>query len=312
MPVFQIQHITKYEYEYPVWESVNFIKLYPRTDNGQEVLSHQIHLHDGEARIETFTDYFGNTTGVFNILGHHQELVIDSILKVRTLAPDRSGYHGGDVSDWETIAGTRLKDLHLLDLSRPEALEQGAEMDEIIRQCYSPDAPPYATVMKSMAFIFDHFQYVKGITSVETTIDEVLAHRSGVCQDFAHDLLQILRTVGIPARYISGYICPNKNGMRGEGATHAWVEAWLPGAGWVGVDPTNNVLVTDTHVTLTAGRNFSDCTPVKGTFKGGASHALSVYVSVGYEDGHISREHNALQMPQISSAQMAIDHAQQQ
>jgi len=109
-------------------------------------------------------------------------------------------------------------------------------------------------------------------------------------------MLELLRMIGIPARYVSGYICPNKNGMRGEGATHAWVEAYVPDYGWVGSDPTNNTWATNNHVKLAVGRNFSDCTPAKGTFKGPAHQSLSVYVSVGYEDGHVFEEISDVQL----------------
>jgi transglutaminase-like putative cysteine protease len=95
---------------------------------------------------------------------------------------------------------------------------------------------------------------------------------------------------------VSGYICPNKNGLRGEGATHAWVEVWVPGYGWAGIDPTNNVWVTNNHVKLAVGRDFNDCSPVKGTFKGPAIQKLSVFVSVGYEDGHVFEEMNNVSM----------------
>jgi len=107
-----------------------------------------------------------------------------------------------------------------------------------------------------------------------------------VCQDFAQMLLVMLRLVRIPARYVSGYICPSTSGMRGEGATHAWVDAYLPGYGWLGLDPTNNCVVNDTHVRLAVGKNFSDCSPVKGTYRGTSEHTLEVEVSVSYEDGH--------------------------
>jgi transglutaminase-like putative cysteine protease len=137
-----------------------------------------------------------------------------------------------------------------------------------------------------------------------------------VCQDFAHVLLQLLRTIGIPSRYVSGYICPNKNGMRGEGATHAWVEAFIPAYGWAGIDPTNNVWVTNHHVKLAVGRNFNDCTHMKGTFKGISRQTLSVYVSVGYEDGHVFEEINDVQMKvtefAITADQLAKEEAAQQ
>jgi transglutaminase-like putative cysteine protease len=123
--------------------------------------------------------------------------------------------------------------------------------------------------------------------------------------------------MGIPTRYVSGYICPNKNGMRGEGATHAWVEAYIPQLGWTGIDPTNNVWATSHHVKLAVGRNFNDCSPVKGTFKGISRQTLSVYVSVGYEDGHVFEEVNDVQMIITETAkeaerQLAEEAAQQQ
>ncbi|MEJ0032146.1 MAG: transglutaminase family protein [Bacteroidota bacterium] len=134
-------------------------------------------------------------------------------------------------------------------------------------------------------YIYDNFQYKKGITTVETTIGEIWNLKSGVCQDFAHILLVLLRLVGIPSRYVSGYICPNKSGMRGEGATHAWVEAYLPYYGWQGLDPTNNCIVNEQHVKLAVGKDFSDCSPVRGTYRGTSNHTLEVGVTVTYEDG---------------------------
>ncbi|MBK9383194.1 MAG: enoyl-CoA hydratase/isomerase family protein [Chitinophagaceae bacterium] len=107
-----------------------------------------------------------------------------------------------------------------------------------------------------------------------------MAAETGVCQDFAHILLVMLRYVGIPARYVSGYICPKNHELRGEGATHAWVEAYIPFHGWMGFDPTNNCIVSDRHVKLAIGRSFTDCTPVKGTYKGSSEHKLEVSVVI--------------------------------
>jgi transglutaminase-like putative cysteine protease len=144
---------------------------------------------------------------------------------------------------------------------------------------------PLEAARQLRTYVFDQFKYIKGITTVETTLDEVWKLKAGVCQDFAHILLVFLRQIRIPARYVSGYVCPNRNGMRGEGATHAWIEAYIPNNGWVGLDPTNNCEADDLHVRLAVGRNFSDCSPVKGTYKGAAGQQLEVGVSVSYEDG---------------------------
>jgi transglutaminase-like putative cysteine protease len=175
--------------------------------------------------------------------------------------------------------------LQLLELCTPDNIQSKHYINNIIQSIRPVDKSITYIVEKCSKYIYSNFKYIKGITHVETTVDEILQHQSGVCQDFAHVLLQILRTLHIPCRYVSGYICPNKNGMRGEGATHAWVEAYIPGHGWAGIDPTNNVWVTNTHVKLAVGNRFSDCTPVKGIFRGPAKQKLSVYVSIGYEDG---------------------------
>ena len=115
-------------------------------------------------------------------------------------------------------------------------------------------------------------------------------------------LLVMLRMIGIPARYVSGYICSNKTGMRGEGATHAWVEAYIPFYGWLGIDPTNNCMVNDLHVRLATGRRFADVSPVKGTYKGISQHTLEVGVTISYEDGTTSQEPIAILVPQPNKA----------
>ena len=311
MPVFQIRHITKYEYDHPVRESNNQIKIYPYADASQDVLSHQLTLSHEESNIGQYTDYFGNTVGVFNVLESHSELVIDSRLTVRTRWTEAAALPQNP-DTWSSIAQAIGKDLRLTDFSQTEPIRAQGDIRGFLAEIGVADVDPEEAVFRCSSFIFNNFQYIKGITDVETTVDEILEHRSGVCQDFAHVLLQMLRTAGIPARYVSGYICPNKDGMRGIGATHAWVEVWLPSRGWIGVDPTNNVWVHDTHVKLAVGRHFNDCTPMKGAFKGPANQHLSVYVSVAYEDGHVSEDHNLVQQQGMLFAESLFREAGQQ
>jgi transglutaminase-like putative cysteine protease len=171
--------------------------------------------------------------------------------------------------------------------------EQFASLSEVL-ESVCPDKArsqsPLEAALQLRTYVFDQFKYIKGVTSVESTLDEVWKLKAGVCQDFAHMLLVFLRQIGIPARYVSGYICPNQNGMRGEGATHAWIEAYIPYNGWVGLDPTNNCITDDLHVRLAVGRSFPDCSPVKGTYKGTAGQVLEVGVSVSYENGRIAED----------------------
>ena len=292
MPVFNIHHITKYEYDRPVKESVNEIKIFPFADFTQETLHHEVNI-TGQPDIFMIHDYWGNRTGMFNLKAPHKELVIESKLIVRAL--DRAVISQPDIT-LASLKNETTNNLSLLELSKITENDLRDKINETVREFYKPELPLHSIIEKCGNFIFDEFKYIKGITTIETTVKEILDHRSGVCQDFAHVMLEMLRSLGIPCRYVSGYVCPNESGMRGEGATHAWIEAWLPGAGWVGNDPTNNVWVINNHVKLAVGRNFRDCTPIKGTFKGPARQSLSVYVSVGYEDGHTFEEVNNVKM----------------
>lgn len=289
MATFRILHVTRYEYDRPVRESLNEIRIYPYPCPDQEVLQHDL-LITAHPEVHVFTDYWGNKAGVFNVLLPHHVLSIESRLLVRTTAASQLtiNFH----STFEQLETEMEHQLLLLELASADALESDAKVAAITGALLTAGRSVASVVEGCSEYIFKHFKYIKGITDVETTVDEILEKGAGVCQDFAHLMLQILRTCRVPSRYISGYICPNKNGMRGEGATHAWVEAWIPGYGWAGIDPTNNVWVTNKHVKLSVGRNFNDCSPVRGAFKGPARQTLSVYVSIGYEDGGVSEELN--------------------
>lgn len=314
MPTFKIHHLTHYRYDRPVRESTNQIKIFPAVYNGQETTRHQL-LITGEPFINRFTDYWGNEVGWFTLNDSHDELRIDSQVIVKTTLHTQNPLVTSRFSDWEIIRHEIDKELQLLDLSRPESIAASDKIEAIVHELRHSRDTPAIFIQRCSEYIFDHFNYEKGITTVETTLDEILEHQMGVCQDFAHVLLQILRSEGIPARYVSGYICPNKDGARGAGATHAWVEVWLPGSGWVGIDPTNNTWVSDQHVCLAVGRHFDDCSPVKGTFKGPANQELSVYLSVSYEDGSTVEDSNMVQLtrePVLIQKMKVEEGAQQQ
>lgn len=308
MSVFTIHHITKYEYDRPVKESVNEIKIFPYASEDQEVLQHDVIITD-QPDILIYDDYWGNKTGSFNLLSPHKMMVIESKLKVRTSKNPIPVFSiPSYISDLNNVI---YKDLHLLELARTSEIKSSEILQQNIEK-FSSSSKTVAEIVKDCCnFIFTEFTYIKGITNIETTVDEIVEHKSGVCQDFAHVMLELLRIIGIPSRYVSGYICPNKNGMRGEGATHAWVEAYIPHYGWIGTDPTNNVWATNNHVKLAVGRDFKDCTPAKGTFKGPARQSLSVYVSVGYEDGQVFEEVTDVQLQKQAGsegAELIIDN----
>jgi len=294
MPLFKIQHITTYRYDRLIQESINEIRIFPSISVEQEVLEQELVI-TGHPEVQLFVDYWGNKAGTFNLLEPHRELIINSRLMVRTTGLDVLQINFLGV--FQELSGDRQGNFNLLELSKPEGIRSQSLIQEIVERVQSPDDSVAISIKNASDYIFEQFSYIKGITNTDTTVDEIVEKRAGVCQDFAHLLLQILRTMEIPSRYVSGYICPHRSGLRGEGATHAWVEAWIPGSGWTGIDPTNNIWVTNTHVKLAVGKDFSDCSPVKGTFKGLARQTLSVFVSVDYEDGEVIEALNAVETP---------------
>ena len=293
MSVFKIHHITRYQYNWPVTESVNEIRIYPYRCPEQEILQHEVEISH-QPDVQLFKDYWGNKVGSFSIMESHDELVVESKIIVRTTLGTqlRVDFH----SSFEQLQEETINNIHFIELMHPDNIEKQNRVVEICEKFYNKNNSVARVVELCSEYIYKYFKYTKGITTVETTIDEILDFQSGVCQDFAHLLLQLLRTLKIPSRYVSGYICPNQNGLRGEGATHAWVEAWIPNFGWAGIDPTNNVWATTHHVKLAVGRNFYDCSVIKGTFKGPAKQELYVFVSVGYEDGHVFEETTQVMM----------------
>jgi len=290
MPKFKIRHLTKYSYVVPVRDSANQIILYPLKDDYQEVTQQQIAV-TGDVPIETHIDYFGNQVGTFSYSKPHYELFIDSRLTVVTRSRKKPSNEAPTEKQWQEL--TKLKtQLQFIDFLRQESFDGISEANEVVDKVREKKCTPFESVIELCSFVFSHFNYKQGITTVESTLDEIWKIKSGVCQDFAHVLLAMLRLIDIPSRYVSGYICPNKNGMRGEGATHAWVEAYIPFYGWLGIDPTNNCVVDENHVRLAVGRNFSDCSPVKGTYRGTSEDTLEVIVSVSYEDGNTTEDSN--------------------
>jgi transglutaminase-like putative cysteine protease len=278
MPAYRINHITRYTYASPVIDCTNQIMLYPIIDDRLEVKNHEIRIsHDPE--VEVFMDYFGNRVGVFSVTKPHTELLIESIAEVFTkpvLVPNDEASAEEQWNHLETIKDN----LEFFDFLREDKFPSSDIVKQTLRAETARTDKPLKTALELSEFVYDNFEYKKGVTNIETPVEEIWGLKAGVCQDFAHMLIVMLRLFGIPARYVSGYICPKETGVRGEGATHAWVEAYIPFFGWLGLDPTNNCIVTDGHVSIAVGRNFNDCTPVKGTFKGSGEHMLEVKVDI--------------------------------
>ena len=290
MAKYKIKHITHYFYKSPVYESINQIMLYPIQDLHQTLHFQSIRITDSPS-IEVFKDHYFNQLGIFNILKPHSELSIQSNIVVEVVPIEIPNLEISIAQQWEEIELLK-KDFTLKDFLEVEEFKAKEEISNVVKSLIDKEISVFENAFNVSKFIFENFTYKQGVTTIETDIDEIWSLKAGVCQDFAHLLLEMLQIAELPSRYVSGYICPKNHDLRGEGATHAWVEVFLPTYGWIGIDPTNNCLVSDRHVRLAVGKDFHDCTPVKGIYKGSLEHRLEVTVVVENTDSHISTLYN--------------------
>jgi transglutaminase-like putative cysteine protease len=282
---YSIRHVTRFRYSAPITQSVMELRMQPRTEGIQHCLKFGLALNPN-ARLMSYSDYLGNTVHHFDIPGQHRQLAIvaEAVVEMRS-APDIPD--AGSPADWEVIDQLAQAEYDMLlptRLTRPTpALDALAAELEVMRR-----DDPLSLLRELNTRIYETFQYNPQTTDVDSPIDDALENRAGVCQDFAHIMIALVRGLGIPCRYISGYLFHRKNNGKGdrsaEDATHAWVEALLPELGWVGFDPTNNLLCGERHIRVAIGRDYADVPPTKGVFKGEAESELSVGVRVSMAD----------------------------
>ena len=278
MATFFIKHITKYSYSNAVIDGATLIRLHPINDDYQKVSSHILSISNNPI-IETFIDFFDNRVGTFMITEPHHVLNIISEIEVITtnrIFPDDSV----SIEDqWVELKSLEL-DINFIDFLKHKPFSGSEAILDYIKSKKLTSKSPFKAVLELCEYVYKNFKYIKDVTDINTSLDDIWKLKAGVCQDFTNIMLQITRMAGIPARYVSGYICPNDAITRGEGATHAWIEAYIPFYGWLGIDPTNNAIANENHVRLAVGRNYKDCSPVKGVFKGKVEAEMQVVVEV--------------------------------
>tara|TARA_R110002050_G_scaffold94765_3_gene197335 strand:+ start:70103 stop:71059 length:957 start_codon:yes stop_codon:yes gene_type:complete len=278
MATFYIKHITKYSYSNPVIDGATLTRLHPINDDYQKVVSHLISVTNNPY-VETFIDFFNNRVGTFMVTLPHTELNIISDIEVITsdrLFPDDSVDAAAQWKELQTIKSN----VDFIDFLKHTPFIGSQDILNLIASKNLTSKSPFKAILELCEYVYENFKYIQDVTDVDSSLDDIWKLKAGVCQDFTNVLLQMIRMVGIPARYVSGYICPNDEISRGEGATHAWVEAYIPFYGWLGLDPTNNAIANENHVRLAVGRNYDDCSPVKGVFKGQVEAEMEVKVEV--------------------------------
>lgn len=273
-----VRHRTMFRYAGAVRNSVNTLHLEPRDFRFQKTLSAFIKVIPA-TRLRRFDDLFGNVTHHFELGGDHDRLEIESHVKVRNLPlyiTDR-GYSDGVECYGEPSIRERCRQ-YLLE-SRwvslpPEIWKQAVDLT-------LAESAVFGKAAAIMRWIYAEFTYEPGTTDVETHLEQAFALRKGVCQDFTHVMIGMCRSIGLPARYASGYILTSGgDSLVGAQASHAWCEVYLPETGWIGFDPTNAVLADQRYVKIAVGRDYGDVAPVLGSYMGGAGCRMEVEVSV--------------------------------
>ena len=278
---YSIRHQTRFRYSSPVSESIMEMRLQPRTEWTQHCLSFEIEL-EPRTRVFHYRDHLGNTIHHFNVPGEHRKLdiVSTSLVEVTPFAdwPQKLDPTAWDEVDAQVNNGDYYEMLMPSDFAQPtSALLDLAAVMRVTRR-----GDPMTLLRELNGAIYRHFEYVPKATRVDSPIDDALRTRKGVCQDFAHVMIALVRLLKIPCRYVSGYKAPRDGQPErtSEQSSHAWVEAWLPGWGWVGFDPTNNKLASERHIRTAVGRDYADVPPTKGLYKGESKGELAVQVIV--------------------------------
>jgi transglutaminase-like putative cysteine protease len=318
-----IRHLTRFRYDAPVSESQMEVRMHPRSEAPQRCLSFQLSVFP-RASVYQYRDYQGNSVHHFDVPGKHAQLRILAEAQVELQTPAEIPERLGDGA-WEQLdalagAGDYWEMLMPSQFARPtEALggliaQLGAARGQGVERRQDD---PLTFLRELNQAIYEWFEYVPKATRVDSPIDHAIEARKGVCQDFAHIMTAVVRDARIPCRYVSGYLYPSAENpdRSAEGATHAWVEALLPGIGWTGFDPTNNLLAGERHIRTAIGRDYADVPPTKGIFKGNAASELTVSVTVAPSDA--PPPETELTMPQewvaaVESEPVDIQQQQQQ
>jgi transglutaminase-like putative cysteine protease len=284
--LLRISHRTRFLYDQPAYDSHNELRLRPLDGAGQRCLSFELSI-DQPAAIISYRDFFGNYAHAVSISKPHQELTIVAHSLVER--PDAPEQPCPEVMFRDFLADD---DAHLRDFCEFLNASHYVPFSERLQKLFwmarpaeTEDVGTY--VARIVAWVRDQFDYQKARTHVHSSLDDILRAGGGVCQDFAHLTIGLLRLAGVPARYVSGYLAPTVSAAGGapigEQASHAWLEAWLPRSGWTGFDPTHRYRTDERHVRVAVGRDYADVPPLKGMYR---SHAANQVMTVDLNVEH--------------------------
>lgn len=280
---YAIRHFTRYRYSKPVWQSIMEVRMHPRSEYAQRCFQFQLSVSP-RARIFSYTDHLANLVHHFDIPEPHKQLTIITDALVDVDAPLPLPQNLGPEA-WDDLDAMIEEDDYWDMLMPSHYARPSSDLDAFAEElgvAKRDGQDPLELLTGLNSGLCRALAYVKESTSVDSPIEDALQSRQGVCQDFAHIMIAIVRNLRIPCRYVSGYLYHDQSheDRSAEGATHAWVEALLPGLGWIGFDPTNDLIAGERHIRTAIGRDYADVAPTTGIMKGSAETDLQVRVRV--------------------------------
>lgn len=288
MVEYHITHKTEYHYQEPIGLCQNIARLIPRSFEGQRCIHSEMKIDPNPDVFNRYDDFFGNHVTYYAIEQEHKKLTVLVESHVQ-IVKKQVEWNAMPKMAWEDTIGLLATDAaNNADILQfvPQTFMTtiSRQVKEYAQPSFSPGRPLFEAVYELMQRIYKDFEFKSGLTTVATPVNVVLNLRKGVCQDFAHLAIACLRSMGLPARYMSGYIetikTPGKEKLVGADASHAWFSIFIPGKGWVDFDPTNNQIPTFQHITVAWGRDYADIAPLKGVIHSSRPHKLSVAVTV--------------------------------
>lgn len=278
----EIRYVTRFIYPTPVWDSHNALRARPAEDSHQKLLSYAVHVTP-RVRVFTYIDNWGTSVDEFSVGDEHSELIVDARASVET-HPRPQPEAAIDV---RSLAEATFRESHWSYLRQSRHVMWTPEMAEMSLTLRN-NAPDVRELVRTVAsFVTEQLAYTPGSTEVGTPLTEIWAQRVGVCQDFSHLTIGLLRAAGVPTRYVSGYLYaadPAGRQLDDSGEvvvqTHAWIEAAVPGFGWWAIDPTNDTPAGERHVTIGRGRDYEDVMPLRGVYHGDAEASLAAEVTM--------------------------------
>ena len=280
---YTVRHMTRFSYDTPISESVMEARMQPRSEGYQRCLQFSLSTTPRSA-VRLYHDSDGNIVHHFNIPGRHASLLLTAQAIVESSPPPAPPNASPDDA-WTRLDAMTATGEYWDVLTPSRFAETTTALFDFAREIgLSRLTDPLSALRMLLGEMYARFEYSPQSTRVDSRIDEALQTRRGVCQDFSHIFIALARQLGVPTRYVSGYLFRDESGAdrSTDGATHAWAECWVPDLGWVGFDPTNNVIASERHIRVAVGRDYADVPPTRGVYKGITAIASDLAVSVSF------------------------------